>query len=256
MRYRARAVSIVGYSATAFVLVFALFRYAGVMILLTVGVIMFLLGLAWYWIGGRTVLTKHGVKFLSGRDCPELQEEIQGMKKKTGLKARIRLGLLDDALPNAFTLFLGPRNYLIVLSVGIFENLSEEEIEAVASHEISHIKNRDILIKSIFIPLRYLQLPTGALLESFVSRYREFRADREGAFLLGNPMTLASALIKIARCYLTKNSPDSKTSLIERSFLIADPSPTPPRRIIGKLFSRHPSIEDRVRELVTLSKEL
>jgi heat shock protein HtpX len=234
----------------------AIFQHEAVILFLTAVLILFLLGLAWNWIGGKNALSKYRIRVLHKADCPELEKEIRSMKRKMGLKARIRIGLLDDALPNAFTLFLGRRNYVIVFSVGIFENLEREEIKAVASHEISHIKNKDVLIKSFFVVGRYLQLPTGPLMESFISRHKEFHADAKGALLTRNPIALASALIKMARCHVTQTNQNFTPSPVGKSFLIVDPSWKQSTSIRWKLFSRHPPIEDRVRELITLSKKL
>jgi len=216
---------------------------------------LFFLGLLWYWIGSKTVLHKQKVKFVANQDCTELKNEIHELTTKSRINAKIQLGLLDDALPNAFTLFLGPHNYLIVFSVGIFENLCNEEIQSVAAHEISHIKNKDVILKAFFIIGRYCSFPLGPLMESFVSRYREFRADEESAHLTGNPIALASALIKMTNCYQTQPYLDFKAP-VGRSFLIIDSPLKSYKGKLGKLLSRHPSIEDRVKRLMELSRTI
>lgn len=255
MSNRGKVVAITAYLTTTIILPLLSRSSEITMIVVSFYSSLFFLGLLWYWIGSKTVLHKQKVKFMDSQDCPELINEIQELITKSRTNAKIQIGLLDNALPNAFTLFLGPHNYLIVFSVGIFENLSSEEIQSVAAHEISHIKNKDVFLKAFFIIGRYCSFPLGPLMESFISRYREFRADEKSTHLTGNPVALASALIKMTKCYQTQPNIDFKAP-VGRSFLIIDSPLKSYKGKLGKLLSRHPSIEDRVKRLMELSRTI
>ena len=78
-------------------------------ILITFHLSLFLLGIIWYWVGGKSILRKNGILFLSNDDCRDLKNYISELIKKLRLKVKIEIGILDDALPNAFTLFLSPK---------------------------------------------------------------------------------------------------------------------------------------------------
>ena len=104
--------------------------FNAIIVIITFYSTLFTLGILWYWSGGNSILRKNKIKLLEGEHCKELQNIIFELKKKLRLNVCIKIGILDDALPNAFTLFLAPRKYSIILSVGIFENLDNNEIKA------------------------------------------------------------------------------------------------------------------------------
>ncbi|MFX0155232.1 MAG: M48 family metalloprotease [Candidatus Hodarchaeota archaeon] len=224
--------------------------FNAIIVIITFYSIIFILGTFWYWRGGNSILRKNKIQFLEGENCKELQNNIKDWNKKIGLKANIKIGILDEALPNAFTLFLGLRTYSIILSVGIFENLDNSEIKAVIAHELFHIKNRDVWIKALFIISRFISFPMGPLIESYVSRSREVHADLESCRFTKDPLSLASALLKMVNCYYKNPDLEFNINNVSKSFWIINNSHKKKRNIIRKLLSRHPLIENRIKTLM------
>jgi len=228
---------------TAFEAAFLIFVYHG---------LLFLIGIIWYWIGGKSIIRKYDIKLLKTNDYPILYDYILKLIREIGLKVKIKLGILDDALPNSFTLFLSPKKYLIVYSIGLFENLYFNEIKAVTAHELYHIKNKDVWLKSLFIVGRFLWFPTGPILESYISRSREVQADLESAHITKDPHSLAAALIKMVKCYISKPELTFKVTKLSKSFWIVNSKYSKDVSLIRKILSRHPSIESRVKRLIEM----
>ncbi|MFW9902125.1 MAG: M48 family metalloprotease [Candidatus Thorarchaeota archaeon] len=224
--------------------------FNAIVIIITFYSTIFILGTLWYWRGAYTILRKNKIQFLIGENCKELQESIIDLKKKIGLKVNIKIGILDEALPNAFTLFLGLRKYSIILSVGIFENLESNEIKAVIAHELFHIKNRDVWVKALFIIGRFISFPMGPLIESYISRSREVHADLKSSKFTRDPLSLASALLKMLKCYQSNPELVFNINNVSKSFWIINHSNKKHKSIIRKLLSRHPSIEKRIKVLM------
>ena len=162
--------------------------------------------------------------------------------------------------------------------------LSDEELEGVIAHELAHIKNRDVAVMTIasflstvaFLIVRWGWLFAGgrdrgngapvivAIIASLVvwvisflliralSRYREYAADRGGAVITGKPSALASALVKIDGTMDQVPEDDLRDQAEMNAFFVI-----PIRSgIVGKLFSTHPSTEQRVEKLRDLEREL
>jgi len=229
--------------------------FNAIIVIITLYSTLFILGILWYWRGGNSILRKNKINFLEGENCKELQNIIFDLKKKIGLKVNIKIGILDEALPNAFTLFLGPRKYSIILSVGIFENLDNNEIKAVIAHELFHIKNRDVWVKALFIIGRFISFPMGPFIESYISRSREVHADLDSSKFTQDPLSLASALLRIIRCYSTNPELDFKVTNVSKSFWIVTHSNKKNNNIIRKLLSRHPPMESRIQKLIKFQIE-
>jgi heat shock protein HtpX len=181
--------------------------------------------------------------------------------------------------PNAFATGRNPTHAVVAVTTGILKYMPQEELEGVIAHELAHIKNRDMLIATVaagiagalsnlpyllmfggghddegghpFAQLALILLaPIGAMLIQFaVSRQREFEADRVGAVILGRPMPLANALVRL-------------DSLAHRIPMHVAPAAAPLAQVnplayqgggVAKLFSTHPPTAERVARLEAMA---
>ncbi len=187
--------------------------------------------------------------------------------------------LIDSPQPNAFATGRNPKNAAVAVTTGILQIMRDDELEGVLAHELSHVRNRDILISSIAAMLAaalsifarmafwtgggrdrgpiglvitilalILAPLAGIVIRMAISRAREYQADASGARMTGQPLSLARALDKIGAA--SERTPMKVNPAVSQLF-IADPLKAlgGRRSRRGGLFSTHPPIEERIRRL-------
>ena len=233
-----------------------------------------------YYRGQNIVTSISGAEEVSKSEEPYLYNVVEALSIGAGIPTP-KLYMINTDVPNAFAAGRNPKNASITVTTGLMEQLDRLELEGVIAHEISHIRNHDILIATVavvlagtivfigfmarhsiyggfrvggrsgpaviifiivFLVLIFLAPLFAKLLKLAISRKREFLADATGADLTGYPEGLASALEKIS----TMQKKDSKISNSALSGIyIISPA-------IGDdsgLFSTHPPTEERIRRL-------
>jgi heat shock protein HtpX len=194
--------------------------------------------------------------------------------------------IIPQATPNAFATGRNPEHSAVAVTQGILELMDQEELEGVLSHELGHIRNRDILISTIAATLagvimmvaRWLQFslfffggvagdddsgggalglivlailaPIAALLiQMAISRSREYQADATGARIAGHPQGLARALEKLE--HAAQRVPIQGGNPATAHMFIVNPFRG---KSLLKFFSTHPPVEERIRRLRALSR--
>ncbi len=239
-----------------------------------------------YFYSDRLVLMTTGAKIVSESEEPELHQMITRLCAIADLP-KPRVAVVDSPMPNAFATGRNPNNAVVAVTTGIRRQLNRSELEAVLAHELSHVKNRDVMVMTIasflstvaFFFVRYALIFGGggsgrreggggiiiawlasiivwivsSLLIRALSRYREFAADRGSAVITGQPSNLASALMKISG--VMTRIPDDDLRKVEgmNAFFII---PAISKSSIMNLFSTHPSVEKRIAALEKIEQEM
>lgn len=228
-----------------------------------------------YFFSDRIVLATQHAQEVTPAQAPELHAIVEELSQKAGIP-KPRVFIIPQAQPNAFATGRSPKVGVVAVTEGILQLLDARELRGVLAHELSHVKNRDVLISSIAAtvaaavsyiahvagffggsrrdgqrpnPLQSLLLllvaPIAASLIQFgISRSREFEADKNGAALSGDPEALAQALLKLdagAQAMPAQVEPAMASLYIVNPFGAV--------RSVTRLFSTHPSTEERVRRL-------
>jgi heat shock protein HtpX len=233
-----------------------------------------LLNLGAYWFSDKIALKMSGAKPLEESEAPRLYQMVRELSTRAGLPMP-SLYMIPQDQPNAFATGRSPKKSAVAVTRGITRLLSEDELRGVISHELAHIRNRDVLVQSVAATiggaityLAYMLLwfgggddsdsPLGlvgalamvllapiaaTLIQLAISRQREYSADATGAEISGNPESLASALLRLEEG--AKAIPMQVNQAAEPLYIVK------PIRGggISSLFSTHPPIEERVRRL-------
>ena len=234
----------------------------------------FLFNFIMYFYSGSLAIRSTGAKPLADVQFPEVVEIITRLSKKENMPLP-ELYVIQSDQPNAFATGRNPKKAKVAVTTGIMSLLNRDELEGVLAHELSHIKNRDILVSSIaamlasavsfmsrmafwgggnrdrnmhpaFALIAFIAAPIASLIiRMAISRTREFGADATGAEISGNPLALASALEKIDRY---SKVPMNVNPAVSQLF-ISDPLKSFAGRGMGRLFSTHPPTSERVARL-------
>jgi len=231
-----------------------------------------------YWFSDKIVLSMYGAQPIEESQAPALY----AMVRRLATRAQIpmpRVYLIPNDTPNAFATGRSPEHSAIAVTEGIMRILDQDELEGVLAHELSHVKNRDVLISTLAATLAgaitYLAhmpqwsamfggrrdddeggsnpiamiamaivAPIAAMLvQMAVSRAREYQADATGAHLAGRPWGLAKALEKLQMAQQV--APMNANPATAHLFIVNPLS----GRTLMSLFSTHPPLEARVARL-------
>jgi heat shock protein HtpX len=234
-----------------------------------------------YWFSDRIALMAHRAQPVDRAQLPEVYDIVERLTRKAGMPMP-RLYVIPAMTPNAFATGRNPQHAAVAVTEGILKILDRRQLEGVLAHELSHVKNRDILISTIAAAVAGListigyMVRWGALLggtrrdddrggsavellawailapilalviQLAVSRSREYGADASGAALVGDPEPLAEALLALERG--NEVAPYPYGGPATAHLFIVQPLTGTAGRIMS-LFSTHPPVEERVRRL-------
>jgi heat shock protein HtpX len=236
-----------------------------------------------YWFSDRIALAANRAQPVTRDQLPEVYEIVERLTRKAGLPMP-RIFVIPSPSPNAFATGRSPAHAAVAVTEGILRILNRRQLEGVLAHELSHVRNRDILIATMAAAVAGLiaslghVIQWGAILGGFgrssdddrggsafgalawallaplialvvqlaVSRSREFGADASGAELVGDPEPLAEALLQLERG--SEAIPYQYGGPATAHLFIVNPFHGAGARVLS-LLSTHPSTEERVRRL-------
>ena len=264
---------------------FILWAYGGVG---TYGLIMFagFFLLIQFFFSDKLVLWSMGGHIVSEREEPRLHETVSRLCAIADLP-KPKIAIVNSGIPNAFATGRSKGSAIVAVTTSLMSQLTQPELEAVLAHELSHVKNRDMLVITIasflstiafFLVRNMLFFGMGGgrerkgagaaiivwvvsivvwiisfLLIRLLSRYRELSADRGSAIITGRPSNLASALMKISGVMGRVPSRDLREVEGMNAFFIV---PAISGESIMNLFATHPSIETRIRALEDMERRM
>jgi heat shock protein HtpX len=238
-----------------------------------------------YWFSDKIALAMSGAREVSQDQAPDLHQMVERLSVQAGLP-KPRVYIIPQDTPNAFATGRNPEHAAVAVTEGILRILKPQEVEGVLAHELSHIKNRDILISSVAAviagAISYLAMMArwgaifgmgrsdddegggggnmiGALLLAFlapmaamliqmaISRSREYAADATGARIVGAGRPLANALLKLEE--YNKQIPMQVNPATAQMYIVNPLS----GQSLMRLFSTHPPIQERVARLMAMT---
>jgi heat shock protein HtpX len=247
-----------------------------------------LLNFAMYFASDKIALKVARAVPIGEGELPNVRQIVSSLASRENIPMP-RLYFIDSPQPNAFATGRNPKHAAVAVTRGILEIMSHQELEGVLAHELSHVKNRDILIATIAATvgaaLSFLSRmafwggmggrrdnnnPLGAIIglvaiiiaplaamviQLAISRAREYQADASGAGVTGSPLALASALAKLEQG--TSRVPMEVNPAVSQLF-IADPLKAFGKREgshggLARMFSTHPPISDRIARLEAMA---
>jgi heat shock protein HtpX len=232
-----------------------------------------------YWFSHKIVLRMYKAQEVSENEAPELFAMVKNLTLKASMPMP-RVYIIPGDTPNAFATGRNEQHAVVAVTEGLLRILGRDELEGVIAHELTHIRNRDILLGSIaatlagaivmlanmaqwaaifgggrdndeggrgnivgLIAMAVLAPIAATIIQMALSRSREYLADAGGAKISGKPYGLAGALEKLSRA--SKAIPMEATPSTAHMFIV---NPLTGRSLMN-LFSTHPPIEERVARL-------
>ena len=282
MNNNLKTVAFLGLLGAVFVLVGQLLGGAsGAIIALVIAAV---LNFGVYFFSDKMALRSARAREVQEHELPNVYSIVRSLAQRESMPMP-SIHLIDSPQPNAFATGRNPKHAAVAVTSGILQLMNHQELEGVLAHELSHVRNRDILISSIAATLAAAlsflarmvfwtglgrdnrNNPLGAVvalvsiilaplaamvIRMAISRAREYQADRSGAEITGSPLALASALQKLEAG--TSRIPMDVNPAVSQLF-IADPLKAFGRRGrggmggLGRMFATHPPIPERVERL-------
>ncbi len=262
-------------------ILWAFFANVWLIVILAVG-----MGLVQYFFSDKLVLWSTGARIVEDDEYPELHMMVQKLCREADLPLP-KIAIMQSPVPNAFATGRSPTHAVVAVTDSIMRLLKQDELEAVLAHELSHVKNRDILTMTL---ASFIAMIASMIMQSFffsalfgggrdregggyivvwivsivvyfvstllimaLSRYREFAADRGSALITRNPRALISALNKISgRMDSVPVEAKAKVEGANAFFII----PALSGNTIMELFSTHPPLEKRIANLESVEAEI
>ncbi len=248
-----------------------------------------------FWYSDQLVIKMMKARVVGREEAPQLYAIVERLSKRAGLPMP-KVAIIDDPTPNAFATGRNAKHALVTVTTGILELLDEDELEGVLGHELTHIRNHDILVgtiagalagavvyiayitkylaffrvifgslsldRFIYALLIAITAPVAAvIIRSAISRRREFAADEGGARLSGKPWALASALLKLDKA-VKKLQAEQKAKKAKQKPL-GNPGLAHlfivnhfERDRVSTLFATHPPTKQRIEHLRKVAKEM
>ena len=265
-------------------ILFAAGASAGIIVLVAGG-----LALSQLFLADKLGLAAMGAKEVSPQEAPGFHAMIERLCIQADLP-KPRIAIADTPMPNAFAMGRSQKTAVVCATTGLMETLEPHELEAVMAHELTHVKNRDVMIMTIasfFATVASMITQFGfffgggfggdggdddgapafivILLVSFavyiisfflmlaLSRYREYSADRGSALITGRPSALASALLRISGKMQQVPDQDLRAAGKMSAFFIVPPSV---KESVATLFMDHPPTEKRIEALQRIEAQL
>lgn len=240
-----------------------------------------------YWYSDKIVLSMYRAQEVSESDVPVLYRIVKRLTEKNQMPMP-RVYLINSESPNAFATGRSPDHASVAATTGILRILNEDELEGVMAHELAHVRNRDTLTSTIAatiagaitwiahiikwsaiwgggmrrsdnnrsggvfgaLAMAILAPLAAMMIQMAISRSREYAADEKGAQMSGKPLALANALAKLQKgaqiMPLRSGEPSTAHLFIVNPF----------KGGFSSLFSTHPPMEERIKRLQTLSRQM
>jgi len=202
--------------------------------------------LASYWKADAVALVLSHARPADPVEYARLHNIVEGLCIAGGLP-KPRVYVIDDAAPNAFATGRNPRHAAVAVTTGLLENMTRVELEGVIAHELSHVKNYDILVSTLAVTLVGIVVPP--LVQLAVSRRRESLADVSGVALTRYPPGLTSALEKLQAHTAVVRSSSRATAHLWIESPIARRPGEGRSSWLNRLFDTHPPLDERIKAL-------